>query len=49
MGLDHLAAALEDDGLRSVESSEISGASCIVVKTGGEHGLAALKVVIGVL
>ncbi len=42
-------AALEDDGLRSVECSEISGAACIVFKTGGEHSLAPFKVVIGVL
>jgi hypothetical protein len=33
----------------SVECSEISGAACIVVKTCGEHSLAAFKVVIGVL
>ena len=49
LGLDHFAAALKDDGLGSVECSEISGATGIIVKTGGEHSLTAFKVVIGIL
>ena len=49
MCLDHLAAALKDDGLRGVKCCEICGAARVVVKTCGKHDLAAFKMVIGVL
>lgn len=49
MTFEHLAGALEDNGLRGVKCGELSGSPCIVVKTRRKHGLAPLKMVIGVL
>jgi len=42
-------SALEDNGFRRVECSEISRPPRIVVKTHAQHGMAAFKVVLGLL
>jgi hypothetical protein len=49
MAPEHPAGALEDEGLRGVKCSDISGTTCIFVKTCRKHGLASFKMVVGVL
>ena len=49
MGLVYLAGSLEDQSLRGMECSEIRRPSRILVKTDTQHGVATLKVFLGLL